>query len=32
MPDPAEYPELIFFDNLAPDAAALDGLLRTLAS
>ncbi len=32
MPDPAEYPELIFFDNLAPDAAALDGLLRQLAS
>ncbi|AZG13696.1 AAA family ATPase [Cupriavidus pauculus] len=31
-PGPADYPELIFFDNLAPDAAAIDGLLRTLAA
>lgn len=31
-PDPAEYPELIYFDNLAPDDADIDGLLHTLAA
>ncbi|WP_066731650.1 ATP-binding protein [Cupriavidus sp. D384] len=31
-PDPAEYPELIFFDNQAPDDATVGALLRTLAA
>ncbi|CAG9169425.1 AAA family ATPase [Cupriavidus pampae] len=32
QPDAADYPELIFFDNRAPDDAQIDGLLRTLAA
>ncbi len=32
MPDPADYPELVFFDNRAPGQAELDALLRTLAA
>ena len=31
-PDPAEYPELLFFDNQAPDDAAIAGLLKALAA
>ena len=30
-PSPAEYPELIYFDNQAPDDAAIEKLLKTLA-
>ena len=32
MPDPARYPELAYFDNTAPDDAALNALLATLAA
>lgn len=32
QPAPADYPELIFFDNSAPDAAQVDALLKTLAA
>ncbi|MNT48744.1 hypothetical protein D3C72_1855410 [compost metagenome] len=32
MPSPEEYPELIFFDNLTPGEAEVDGLLRALSA
>ncbi|WP_416049340.1 AAA family ATPase [Cupriavidus basilensis] len=32
MPEPAQYPELAYFDNTAPDDAALNALLATLAA
>jgi len=32
MPDPADHPELIFFDNRAPSQAELDALLLALSS
>ncbi|TDF67630.1 AAA family ATPase [Cupriavidus sp. L7L] len=32
MPTADEYPELIFFDNLAPGEAEVDGLLRALSA
>jgi len=32
QPDAADYPELIFFDNRAPDDAQIGALLRTLAA
>jgi len=32
MPDPAEYPELIYFDNQAPDDATIAQLLQALAA
>ncbi len=32
MPVPAEYPELVYFDNRAPDEAAVTALLDALAA
>ncbi|SPD47641.1 conserved protein of unknown function [Cupriavidus neocaledonicus] len=32
MPAPADYPELIFFDNQAPGQAEIDALLRALST
>lgn len=32
MPEPAQHPELAYFDNTAPNDAALDALLATLAA
>jgi predicted kinase len=32
MPAPADYPELIFFDNLAPGEAELEALLAALSA
>ncbi len=31
VPDPAQFPELVFYDNTAPPAAAFDALMERLA-
>jgi len=32
MPVPADYPELVYFNNLAPGKAETDALLRALSA